>query len=101
FAQTLSDYSRVIKQKKRLLDQSAEREIRLDELRELVEPWNQQLIVLGAQIHRARNRYVELLGEALEHSLFGDSMAIRYVSSLETKGDLSNYEQLLSDRLQL
>jgi DNA replication and repair protein RecF len=41
------------------------------------------------------------LGEALEHSLFGDSMAIRYVSSLETKGDLSNYEQLLSDRLQL
>ena len=100
FAQTLSDYSKVIKQKKRLLEQAAEREIRLDELRELIEPWNRQLIVLGAQIHRARNRYVDLLSEALEHSLFGDSMAIRYVSSLETKGDLSNYEQLIADRLQ-
>jgi len=101
FAQTLSDYTKVIKQKKRLLEQAAEREIRLDELKELVEPWNRQLIVLGAQIHRARNRYVDLLSEALEHSLFGDSMAIRYVSSLETKGDLSNYEQLIADRLQL
>ena len=101
FAQTLSDYSKVIKQKKRLLEQAAEREIRLDELKELVEPWNRQLIVLGAQIHRARNRYVDLLSEALEHSLFGDSMAIRYVSSLETKGDLSNYEQLIADRLHL
>jgi DNA replication and repair protein RecF len=28
-------------------------------------------------------------------------MAIRYVSSLETKGDLSNFEQLIADRLQL
>ena len=101
FAQTLSDYTKVIKQKKRLLEQAAEREIRLDELKELVEPWNRQLIVLGAQIHRARNRYVDLLSEALEHSLFGDSMAIRYVSSLETKGDLSNYEQLIADRLHL
>ena len=101
FAQTLSDYSKVIKQKKRLLEQAAESEIRLDELRELIQPWNQQLIVLGAQIHRARNRYVDLLSEALEHSLFGDSMAIRYVSSLETKGDLSNYDQLIADRLAL
>ena len=101
YAQTLSDYSKVIKQKKRLLDQAAEREIRLDELRELVEPWNQQLIGLATQIHRARNRYVDLLSEALEHSLFGDALAIRYVSSLESKGDLSNYEQLIADRLRL
>lgn len=101
YAQILSDYQKVIKQKKRLLDQAAEREIRLDELRELIEPWNQQLIAQGAQIHRARNRYVDLLSEALEHSLFGDALAIRYVSSLETKGDLSNYEQLIADRLRL
>ena len=101
YTQTLSDYGKVIKQKKRLLDQAAERDIRLDELRDLIEPWNRQLIVLGAQIHRARNRYVDLLSEALEHSLFGDALAIRYLSSLETKGDLSNYEQLIADRLQL
>jgi len=101
YAQTLSDYSKVIKQKKRLLEQAAEREIRLDELRDLIEPWNKQLIALGAQIHRARNRYVDLLVEALEHSLFGDALAIRYVSSLETKGDLSNYEQLIAERLRL
>jgi DNA replication and repair protein RecF len=101
YTQTLSDYSKVIKQKKRLLDQAAERDIRLDELRDLIEPWNQQLIALGAQIHRARNRYVDLLSEALEHSLFGDALAIRYVSSLESKGDLSNYEQLIADRLRL
>ncbi len=99
YAQTLSDYSKVIKQKKRLLDQAAERDTRLDELRELIEPWNQQLAVLGAQIHRARNRYVDLLSEALEHSLFGDALAIRYVSSLENKGDLANYEQLIAERL--
>ena len=101
YAQTLNDYTKVIKQKKRLLEQAAERESRLDELRDLIEPWNHQLIALGGHIHRARNRYVDLLGEALEHSLFGDALSIRYVSSLESKGDLSNYEQLLADRLRL
>ena len=101
YARTLSDYHKVIRQKKRLLDQAADGEITLDALRQQVEPWNQQLVSLGAQIHRARNRYVDLLGEALEHSLFGDALAVRYVSSLETKGDLSNYEQLITDRLRL
>jgi len=100
YAQTLSDYQKVIKQKKRLLVQAAESEMRLDALREIVEPWNQQLISLSAQIHRARNRYVALLSEALEHSLFGDALSIRYLSALESKGDLSNYEQLIADRLQ-
>lgn len=101
YAQTLSDYNKVIKQKKRLLEQAADTRIRLDELKELIGPWNQQLVSLGAKIHRARNRYVELLKEALEHSLFGDALSIRYVSSLEGKGDLSNYEQSIHDRLRL
>jgi DNA replication and repair protein RecF len=101
YAQTLSDYQKVIKQKKRLLGQAAESEMRLDALREIVEPWNQQLITLSAQIHRARKRYVALLIEALEHSLFGDALSIRYLSALESKGDLSNYEQLIADRLHL
>jgi DNA replication and repair protein RecF len=44
---------------------------------------------------------VELLTAALEHALFGDALSIRYVSSLESKGDLGNYEQLIADRLGL
>jgi DNA replication and repair protein RecF len=101
YAQTLADYHKVIKQKKRLLSQAAEGQIRPDQLREFIEPWNQQLVTLGARIHRARNEYVDLLAEALEHSLFGDALSIRYVSSLESKGDLSNYEQVITDRLRL
>ena len=101
YAQTMSDYNRVIKQKKRLLEQAADGQIRLAELTELVQPWNQQLVTLAAEIHRSRVRYVDLLKEALEHSLFGDALSIRYVSSLEGKGDLANYQQLIADRLRL
>jgi DNA replication and repair protein RecF len=101
YAQTISDYNRIIKQKKRLLEQSADGRIRLDELAELVQPWNQQLVSLATEVHRARVRYVDLLKEALEHSLFGDALSIRYISSLEGKGDLANYQQLMADRLRL
>jgi DNA replication and repair protein RecF len=101
YAQTIADYNKVIKQKKRLLEQSLDGQIRLDELTELIAPWNSQLISLAAQIHRARTRYVTLLAEALEQNLFGDTLSVRYVSALESKGDLANYEQLLADRLRL
>jgi len=101
YAQTIADYSKVIKQKKRLLQQALDGQIRLEELRELIAPWNSQLISLAAQIHRARARYVTLLTEALEQNLFGDTLTIRYISSLESKGDLANYEQLIADRLSL
>jgi DNA replication and repair protein RecF len=101
YAQTISDYHKVIRQKKRLLDQAADGQITPGELRELIAPWNSQLISLGTQVHRARTRYVELLTEALDHALFGDALSIRYVSSLESKGDLGNYERLISDRLGL
>jgi len=101
YAQTISDYNRVIKQKTRLLEQSADGRIRLDELSELVQPWNQQLVSLATEVHRARIRYIDLLKEALEHSLFNDALSIRYVSSLEGKGDLANYQQLIADRLRL
>jgi DNA replication and repair protein RecF len=66
----------------------------------MVEPWNSQLIALAAQIQRARTEYVLLLNDALEHSLFGDRISIRYVSSLEGKGELADYEGLLGQRLQ-
>jgi len=101
YAQTIADYSKVIKQKKRLLQQALDGQIRLEELRELIAPWNSQLISLAAQIHRARARYVTLLTEALEQNLFCDTLTIRYISSLESKGDLANYEQLIADRLSL
>lgn len=101
YAQTLADYNKVLKQKKRLLDQSADAQIPLAQLTEILEPWNQQLVKLSALIHRARARYVELLQEALEHSLFGDALSIRYVSALEGKGDLTNYEELIGGRLRL
>jgi len=101
YAQTISDYSKVIKQKKRLLEQALDGQIRPEELRELIAPWNSQLTSLATQIHRARTRYVERLTEALEQNLFGDKLSLRYASSLESKGDLKNYEQLIADRLQL
>ena len=99
YAQTLADYNKVIKQKKRLLQQAAEARLGLDELSQLIDPWNQQLIKLATQIHRARNRYVDLLNEALDHNLFHDDISIRYVSSLEGKGDLANYAELIAERL--
>ena len=101
YAQTIADYNKVIKQKKRLLQQAAEDRFNLETLANLVQPWNEQLINLATQVHRARIRYVDLLNEALEHNLFHDDISIRYVSSLEGKGDLANYRSLITFRLQL
>lgn len=100
YLQTLSSYNKVIKQKKRLLQQAAENRFRLEELAEQIEPWNSQLVTLSSQVHRARTEYVLLLNEALEHNLFNDKISIRYASSLEGKGDLSDYEGLIAQRLQ-
>jgi DNA replication and repair protein RecF len=101
YAQVLGSYNKVIKQKKSLLQQSAEGRLNFEEMVELLGPWNEQLVGLSAQIHRSRTAYVELLNDALEHSLFGDTLSIRYVSSLEGKGDLDNYEELIAQRLQI
>jgi len=101
YAQTIADYNKVIKQKKRLLQQAAEDRFDLETLAGLVQPWNEQLIGLATRVHRARMRYVDLLNEALEHNLFHDDISIRYVSSLEGKGDLMDYRSLITSRLQL
>ena len=100
YAQTLVDYNKVIKQKRLLLQQAAEGRSSQEELAEMVEPWNEQLVNLGAQIHSARTDYVNELNNALDHDLFSDNISIRYVSSLEGKGDLSDYEALLAARLE-
>jgi len=102
YVQTLADYTRVTKQKNRILSDASERDAGLAETAEMVEPWNQQLVSLGAAIHRARLDYVARLNEVLEHSLFETpQIAIRYLSSLEGKGNLDDYETLLTDRLRL
>jgi DNA replication and repair protein RecF len=102
YVQTLADYQRVIKQKNRLLQDISESETGLDAARELMEPWNEQVVILGSQIYQARLEYVGRLKGSLHQRLFErEEVAIRYVSSLEGKGDLSDYESLLRERLSL
>jgi DNA replication and repair protein RecF len=102
YVQTLSDYNRVIKQKNRLLQDASESEMSAAQIAEIIAPWNEQLVSLSAEIHRARADYVERLRDVLERRLFGrEDITIRYVSSLEGKGDLSSYETLIADRLSL
>jgi DNA replication and repair protein RecF len=102
YVQTVSDYNKVIKQKNRILQDASEREIRLEETENLIAPWNEQLGRLGAEIHKARIDYTERLNNALERTLFEPAeLQIRYSSSLESKGDLDDYEALLIERLRL
>jgi DNA replication and repair protein RecF len=102
YVHTVSDYNKVIKQKNRILQDSSERELRLEETQSLIAPWNEQLGRLGAEIHKARIDYTDRLNNALERRLFeAAELQIRYSSSLESKGDLNDYEALLRERLQL
>src|ERR671927_467965 len=102
YVQTLADYQRVIKQKNRLLQDAADAELSIAETATRLEPWNEQIVALSAEIHRARMDYVNRLNEALERRLFGhEEVTIRYVSSLEGKGDLTAYEALIAERLRL
>jgi DNA replication and repair protein RecF len=102
YVQTLADYHRVVKQKNRLLQNASEAEMTTEEARKLIEPWNEQLVALSGQIHRARTEHVERLNRALERRLFDrEEVSIRYVSALAGKGDLSDYEALIAERLKL
>ena len=102
FVQTFTDYGRVLKQKNSLLQSARDNEFELEKIAEMLAPWNEQLVGLAARIHKARVRVTERLNEALENRLFADEeVTIRHVSSLEGKGDLSDYEALITERLQL
>jgi DNA replication and repair protein RecF len=102
FVQTFSDYNRVIRQKNSLLLQARDEELPLDKIAGALAPWNEQLVSLSTRIHRGRVRFVERLNEMLDRKLFGnEEIAIRYVSALEGKGDLSDYEALIEERLKL
>jgi len=102
YLKTISDYGKVIKQKNRVLQLANENETSLDQVEDLLAPWNEQLIKLGVLIHRAREEYIAGLNAALERQLFERrDVTTRYVSSLENKGDLSDYELLLRSRIAL
>ena len=102
YLKTIADYSKILKQKNRVLQLANENELRPDQTEDLVSPWNQQLVQLGALIHRAREEYVANLNAVLERQLFERrDVTTRYVSSLENKGDLTDYEALLRSRLAL
>ncbi len=74
----------------------------LAQVMEIIAPWNEQLIHLSAEIHRARINYVEHLQAELKPRFFErEEVAIRYASSLEGKGDLENYANLLAERLKI
>lgn len=102
FVQTFSDYNRVIRQKNALLQQARDEGLTIEQTAEALRPWNEQLVPLAARIHRGRVRFVERLNEMLERKLFGgEEVAIRYVSALEGRGDLSDYETLIAERLRI
>jgi len=100
FIQVFTDYNRVIKQKNALLQQARDNETPLEKVTEKLEPWNEQLARLAAKINRARLRFIERINEVLEKKLFGrEELSVRYLSSLEGKGDLADYESLITERL--
>ena len=102
YLKTISDYAKVLKQKNRVLQLANENELGPDRVEDLIAPWNEQLVQLGGLIHRARVEYVDNLNATLERQLFERrDVTTRYVSSLENKGDLSDYEALLRSRLML
>jgi DNA replication and repair protein RecF len=102
YVRTVSDYNRVVKQKNRILQDNLEHDRSLAELQDLLAPWNEQMVQLAAEIHQARVDYTERLNAELERSLFESAeLNIRYSSSLDGKGDLSDYGALLSERLEL
>jgi len=98
---TLNEYNRVLKQKNALLREASDAEDPL-KFQPQIETWNEQLVALGTEVHLARTGYVAKLQAALNPSLFEvEEIRVRYKSSLEARGDLSDYTALLRERLNL
>ncbi len=97
---TLAEYNRVLKQKNSLLRSASEADDPT-KFYAMLEPWNDQLVALGSEIHAARLGYVARLKAALQPQLFQhESITVRYKSSLEGKGDLGDYPKLMRERLE-
>jgi len=102
YLQTIVDYGKVIKQKNKLLQVANESEFSLEKVADLVAPWNDQLVKLAVSIHHEREDYVAGLNTQIERQFFDRrDLTARYVSSLEGRGDLSNYEAILRERINL
>jgi DNA replication and repair protein RecF len=100
YVKTLSDYNRVLKQKNRLLRDALDNGFTPEKTAELLLPWNAQLVIHGAEMHRSRLDYTRRLNEVLEKRLFErEEVSIRYVSSFEGKGDLNDFVALFQERL--
>ncbi|HZF41467.1 MAG TPA: DNA replication and repair protein RecF [Blastocatellia bacterium] len=96
---TLNEYNRVMKQKNALLREASEADDPL-KFHDLIQPWNDQLVALGSEIHQARVNHVDQLRGRLNPELFqAEEITIRYKSSLEGRGDLGDYSNLLKERL--
>lgn len=97
----LNEYNRVLKQKNALLREASDSNDPAKYF-DLIQPWNDQLVALGSEIHEARVNYVNELRAHLNPGLFqAEEIAIRYKSSLEGRGDLGDYANLLKERLSL
>ena len=102
YVQIVADYVRVIKQKNRILQDANEQGLGVGQVDDLVAPWNQQIVGLASEIHRARSDYIKCINEVLERGLFEQrDVHINYLSSLAGKGDLDDYPALISQRLSL
>src|SRR5678816_1248158 len=102
YIQTIAHYSRVLKQKNKLLQIASESQYRLEQLTDLLGPWNDQLVQLGVDIHRERSNYVERLNQTLERQLFDRKEIItRYLSSITGDESSGSYEEALRERLKL
>jgi DNA replication and repair protein RecF len=102
YLRTIADYNKVIKQKNKLLQIANEELYGLEQTDDLLAPWTQQLIPLAETIHRERAEYLASLNTALERQLFDRrDLSTHYVSSLEGKGDLDDYQAVLRTRLAL
>ena len=102
YLQTIAHYGRVIKQKNRLLQSASEDQYQVDQVAEMLGPWNDQLVQLAVVIHRERSDYVERLNETLERQLFDRKELItRYLSSVDKQENTASYEEVLRERLQV
>ncbi len=102
YVQTISTFNRVLKQKNKILQDSSERCATLTETENLLAPWNELLVKVAAQVHKFRTQYIDQINSVLERGLFERrEIQIRYLSSLDGKGELNDYESVLSQRLHL
>ena len=102
YLQTIAHYSRVLKQKNKLLQIAGEAQYGVDQLAEVLGPWNDQLVQLAIDIHRERSHYVERLNQTLERQLFDRKELItRYLSSVEKDENSATYEEVIRDRLKV